>query len=159
MKCIRWILAPVGFISTVIAIYWISARIGIALSNDLLAVKHIQNPYGDITAFIAIFIGSITALYILPRFRIWISIALTITLLLFSFNKSSPSTILNETGMKSNNGVWAMVSWPSGAALAGTLVWIGERRSKHRANKGVQGTLHKVSGPLTPDVRMRKLHD
>ena len=22
-------------------------------------------------------------------------------------------------------------------------------------NKGVQGTLHKVSGPLTPDVRMK----
>ena len=24
------------------------------------------------------------------------------------------------------------------------------------ANKGVQGTRHKVSGPLTPDVRIKK---
>ena len=24
-----------------------------------------------------------------------------------------------------------------------------------KPNKGVQGTLHKVSGPLTPDVRQR----
>mgnify|MGYP006953643899 CR=1 FL=1 len=28
----------------------------------------------------------------------------------------------------------------------------GRHRNKNEANKGVQGTLHKVSGPLTPDV-------
>ena len=26
------------------------------------------------------------------------------------------------------------------------------RKMKNQPNKGVQGTLHKVSGPLTPDV-------
>ena len=26
-----------------------------------------------------------------------------------------------------------------------------------KPNKGVQGTLHKVSGPLTPDVGLRKM--
>ena len=29
-------------------------------------------------------------------------------------------------------------------------------RTENEANNGVQGTLHKVSGPLTPDVRTNK---
>ena len=30
---------------------------------------------------------------------------------------------------------------------------------KTESNKGVQGTLHKVSGPLTPDVRIKEKYE
>ena len=140
MKPVRWILAPLGFVAAVIVVHGIANWISINLSNDLLAVKYRPNPYGGNTVFIATFIGSIAALLILPNFRIPAAGALTVMLIIFAVIKSSPTAILNETGMKSSNGTWAMASWPTGAAIAGILIGIREKRRQSGANKGLVRT-------------------